>query len=538
MKPAIYWKMLVVLSLLLAAAVVVTEPAAAKDAGPMLFEADFEDGKLDAWQATDSKAWRIENARGGKVLSLFGKSNYEPKFRSPFNINLIGDVVVGSFVLELKMLSTTENYDHRDLCIFFGHQDPSHFYYVHIANRSDDVANSILVVDDKPRVSFVKTRTGGTKWDDDWHTVRLVRDVDKGTIEVFFDNRSEPIMTAVDRRFKWGRIGVGSFDDTGKFDGIKLWGQAVSAAGAEKKVFRLGMIGLDTSHVPTFTKAINEAQNNYGCKVVVGYAGGSPDVKSSATRVEKFTKQMREEFGVEIVDTIEELCEKVDGVMLESVDGRPHLEQVKPVIAAKKPVFIDKPMAGSVEDVIEIFRLAKENNVPCFSSSSLRFCPAIAEMKDNPEAGEIFGCDSYGPCHLEPHHPDLYWYGVHGVEILYTIMGPGCETVQRTQTENGELVVGVWKDGRIGTYRGSRAGGWDFGAVVHGSKGVVFAPRGRGFGYEGLVEQIIDFFRTGKSPVPAEETIEIFAFMTAADESKAKGGLPVSIKSVIEKAKR
>jgi len=216
---------------------------------------------------------------------------------------------------------------------------------------------------------------------------------------------------------------------------------------AEEKVFRIGIIGLDTSHVVAFTRLINDPEKNYGCKVVVGYPGGSPDIPDSANQVDKFTKQLREEFGVEIVDSIEELCRKVDGVMLESVDGRPHLEQVKPVIAAKKPVFIDKPMAGNLADVIEIFRLAKENNVPCWSSSSLRFSPAISGMRNNKEVGEVLGCDAFSACSLEEHHPDLYWYGVHGIEILFTIMGPGCESVRRVQTQDYEFVIGLWKDG-------------------------------------------------------------------------------------------
>ncbi len=191
---------------------------------PLVFQADFEDGMLDAWEATDPAAWRIEEGRGGKVLAQFKKSKYEPKVRSPLNINLIKDVVVGSFELKVKMLSTTKDYGHRDLCLFFGHQDPSHFYYVHIANKADDHANSVFIVNGEPRVSIAKIRTEGTKWDDNWHTVRLVRDTEKGTIEVFFDDRPEPIMTAIDDTFKQGRIGVGSFDDTGQFDDICISG--------------------------------------------------------------------------------------------------------------------------------------------------------------------------------------------------------------------------------------------------------------------------------------------------------------------------
>ncbi|HEC03159.1 MAG TPA: hypothetical protein ENI81_06435 [Phycisphaerales bacterium] len=190
----------------------------------VVFEADFEDGSLNAWQATDPAAWRIEDARGGKVLALHKQSDYKPEVRSPVNINLIKDVVVGSFELELQMHSTTRDYGHRDMCLFFGHQDPSHFYYVHIANQSDPHANSIFIVNGEPRVSIAKTRTEGTKWDENWHAVRLVRDVEEGTIEVFFDDAAEPIMTAVDHNFKWGKVGVGSFDDTGQFDAICLRG--------------------------------------------------------------------------------------------------------------------------------------------------------------------------------------------------------------------------------------------------------------------------------------------------------------------------
>ena len=190
----------------------------------VVFEADFEDGSLNAWQATDPAAWRIEDARGGKVLALHKQSDYKPEVRSPVNINLIKDVVVGSFELELQMHSTTRDYGHRDMCLFFGHQDPSHFYYVHIANQSDPHANSIFIVNGEPRISIAKTRTEGTKWDENWHAVRLVRDVEEGTIEVFFDDAAEPIMTAVDHNFKWGKVGVGSFDDTGQFDAICLRG--------------------------------------------------------------------------------------------------------------------------------------------------------------------------------------------------------------------------------------------------------------------------------------------------------------------------
>lgn len=190
----------------------------------VVFKADFEDGSLDCWQPSDGNAWRIEDSvDGGKVLSLFGKSDYTTPVRSPFNINLIRDVYVDNFVMELKMLSTTKDYKHRDLCLFFGYQDASHFYYVHIANKSDDHANSIFIVDGKDRLSIAQQRTDGTKWDDNWHTVRLLRDIHKETIKVYFDDGKVPIMSASDKRLSWGQVGVGSFDDTGKFDDLKIW---------------------------------------------------------------------------------------------------------------------------------------------------------------------------------------------------------------------------------------------------------------------------------------------------------------------------
>ncbi|HLB74389.1 MAG TPA: Gfo/Idh/MocA family oxidoreductase [Sedimentisphaerales bacterium] len=309
---------------------------------------------------------------------------------------------------------------------------------------------------------------------------------------------------------------------------------SVEQAHSEEKVFRLGLIGLDTSHVTAFTNAINKKASEHGCKVVVGFPGGSPDIDSSRNRVEGFTNDLRDKYGVVIVDSIEQLCEKVDGVLLESVDGRPHLKQAEPVIKAGLPLFIDKPMAGNLADVIEIFRLAKENNVPCWSSSSLRFSPGVVNARSDPNIGGVLGCDAYGPCSLEPHHPDLYWYGVHGVEMLFTIMGPGCETVTRTQTQDFELVVGRWAGGRIGTFRGIRKGKSGYGATIFGAKKIAAADEYAG--YEPLVDEIIKFFKTGNISVPAEETIEMFAFMSAADESKAKGGSAVAIKKLIEEA--
>ncbi len=310
-----------------------------------------------------------------------------------------------------------------------------------------------------------------------------------------------------------------------------------SAAYAEPaQPIRVGIIGLDTSHVPAFTKAMNDKAATgdlAAVEVVAAFPGGSPDIASSRDRVEGYTKELRD-LGVEIVGSIDELLPKVDAVLLESVDGRPHLQQAIPVIKAHKPLFIDKPVAGSLADAVAIYKLAKEQGVPCFSSSSLRFSPGILGMRKDERVGEVLGCDAFGPCALEEHHPDLFWYGIHGVEILCTIMGPGCESVSRTQTPDGELVVGVWNGGRIGTFRGIRAGKTDYGALVFGTKGIV--PSGSYAGYQPLVAEIAKFFQTGRPPVSAEETLEIYALMEAADESKRQQGKPVTIKSVLDRA--
>jgi hypothetical protein len=312
----------------------------------------------------------------------------------------------------------------------------------------------------------------------------------------------------------------------------------LAVRGDDKPPLRAGIIGLDTSHVVAFTQTLNnpKAQGILArVRVVAAYPGGSEDIPDSKNRLVGFTKTLRDKHGVEIVDSIDELLKKVDVVFLESVDGRPHLEQVKPVLRAKKPVFIDKPVAGSLADAVEIYRLAKESGTPCFSSSSLRFSPNIRGVREEAKFGDILGCDTFGPCHLEPHHPDLFWYGIHGVETLFTIMGPGCESVTRLETDNAEFVMGKWKDGRVGTFRGIRKGKSDYGAMVFGTKTV--GPSGGFGGYEPLVVEICKFFETGKPPVTAEETLEIYAFMEAADESKRQGGKPVTLESVLSRAR-
>ena len=311
---------------------------------------------------------------------------------------------------------------------------------------------------------------------------------------------------------------------------------AVSSLVASAAELRVGLIGLDTSHVIEFTKRFNDASDKNhipGAKVVAAYKGGSPDIKESAGRVDEYTKRLQEKYNVKIVSTIEELCNEVDVVMLESVDGRPHLEQAKPVIKAKKTLFVDKPVAGSLRDAVELYRLAKETNVPIYSGSSLRYYPSLQNLKKG-AYGEVRSIISTGPGALEPHHPDLFWYGIHATESLYTLMGPGCQTVTCTVTPDTHTVTGVWKDGRTGTVRATRNATHTYQINIFGSKGNV--NEAISGDYTPFLREVLTFLQTGVSPVPAEETLEIYAFMEAADESKRQGGCPVKISDVMKKA--
>jgi len=301
--------------------------------------------------------------------------------------------------------------------------------------------------------------------------------------------------------------------------------------------FRLGIIGATTSHVPAFAGLINAGggEGLYAKYQVTGvYVGGMPDNDGSWPRIPDVVKWLKEN-NITFYDTIEEMLLHVDGILLESIDGRPHLEQARPVIAAGKPLYIDKPMAGSLADVIEIFRLAEEKQVPVFSASSLRYVSGYQKMRNEAPLGKIFGCDTSSPCSFNDKHPDLFWYGIHGVEALFTIMGTGCQTVSRTSAAGCELVVGVWDGGRVGTFRGIHQGKADYAAKVYGEKGI--AEAGSYEGYKPLVDVILEFFETGKAPIDPQETIEIFAFMEASDESVRQNGAAVSVEETIRKAK-
>lgn len=322
--------------------------------------------------------------------------------------------------------------------------------------------------------------------------------------------------------------------------GLSIFGNigSVTAKSADLAGKRVGIIGLDTSHSVAFTKTLNasDAAAAYkGYKIVSAYPKGSNDIITSVERIPGYTEEVKK-MGVEIVPSIADLLKKVDVVLLETNDGRLHLEQALQVLKARKPMFIDKPIAASLADAKAIFEAAKKYKTPVFSSSSLRFITGINDVKTG-KIGKVIGAETFSPAIIEKTHPDLFWYGVHGVELLFAIMGAGCTKVTRIHTKDTDVVIGVWDDGRLGTFRGTRNGNYNYGGKIAASDfgGTVFGEKsnlilGEFKGYDPLLEQIVQFFETGIAPVNQEETLEIIAFMEAADESKNNGGTPVSLK--------
>jgi len=284
--------------------------------------------------------------------------------------------------------------------------------------------------------------------------------------------------------------------------GLILLSGCASAPEAPK---RIGIIGLDTSHVVAFTTVFNKGPKNpadaakfAGFRVTAAFAQGSKDIPESTVHVPDYTAKLQA-MGVQVYDSIDKLCADVDFVMLESNDGRVHLEQILPVLKAGKTVYIDKPIAGSLADVIRIQEAAKKSGAIYFCSSSLRYAASTQAVAQG-SVGKVKTAYTTSPASLEPHHPDLYWYGVHGCESLYTVMGTGCISVKRDKSAAGLIqVTGNWGNGRVGIYREAdrKAKGGPYGGKAIGDKGE--ADIGKFDGYEVLLEAVVKMFRTGKA---------------------------------------
>ena len=297
-------------------------------------------------------------------------------------------------------------------------------------------------------------------------------------------------------------------------------------------VIKIGIIGLDTSHSTAFTELLNGDSDDKFVKefeVVAAYPYGSKTIQSSYERIPGYIEEVKKH-GVEITSSIAELLDKVDCVMLETNDGRIHLEQAMEV--SGKICYIDKPIGATLGQAIAIYEMAEKYNVPIFSSSALRYSPQNQKLR-NGEFGKILGADCYSPHKVEPTHPDFGFYGIHGVETLYTLMGTGCESVNRMSSQDADVVVGRWKDGRIGTFRGIKEGPAIYGGTAYTPKGSIAA--GGYEGYKVLLDQILTFFKTGVAPISKEETIEIFTFMKASNMSKEQNGKIVTMEEAYRK---
>jgi predicted dehydrogenase len=299
---------------------------------------------------------------------------------------------------------------------------------------------------------------------------------------------------------------------------------------------RIGIIGLDTSHAEQFTLRLNDTTNpNHvpGGRVVAAFPTPSDDIEESRSRVEGFTAIVRDRFGVRIASSIEDVCKNVDAILLLTLDGRPRLEQMKRILSFGKPVYMDKPVAASLKDAVEIYKLAEAAKVPVFSASAIRWYPGVLEVA-NAEKLPPAGAISYGPAHILAHHPDLFFYGIHPSEALFTVMGSGCLSVTRVTTPSASIITGQWQGGRVGTLHAIHEGAKAYKVIRFGQNSVT-EQKSEG-DYTPMLREIIKFFQTKQPPVPPKNTLEIYAFMEAAEESKRRSGKSISLREVLSKA--
>ena len=335
-----------------------------------------------------------------------------------------------------------------------------------------------------------------------------------------------------------------------------VWLSLSGAAGAEApKPVRVGIMGLDNYQAVAYAQLFNDPKatgNLAGVRVVAAFPGtASDDIPESVESLPKWKEQIVK-FNVELVGSIDELLKRCDAVMIMSLDGRKHLAEATAVLKAGKRLYIGRPLAASLSDAVAIMRVAEQTKTPCWSSSQHRYSPGFIGMRDHPEVGKVLGCDIYGGCPTVPHHAEFFGHTVHSIDALYAIMGPGCVSVTCTSTPLVESITGTWADGRVATYRGIKKGAIKYSATVFGEKGVsVAGVYGHGvpvkgvvptndkyMGYEGIALEMGKFFKGGPVPVPAAETLEVFAFMEAAHESKQQKGAAVRVADVLEKVRK
>jgi hypothetical protein len=295
---------------------------------------------------------------------------------------------------------------------------------------------------------------------------------------------------------------------------------------------RIGIIGCDTSHSVEYAARLNDESNPDhipGARITVAFPTMSPDMPWSRSRADGFVKELQEKRGVRLVGSIDELLSESDAVLLCSLDGRPHPQQARPILEAHKPVFIDKPIAASYREARDLLLLAEKLGTPAFGASAIRWYPGVLEVAQA-DVGPVRGALSYGPSPIEPTHPDLFFYGIHPTEALFTVLGTGCRSVQRVTSVHTSVVVGEWEDGRVGTVHLMHRWPAEYKVIKFGDKTV--AEQTRSGDYTPQLREIVKFFQTRIAPVTREQTLEIYAFMEAADESKRRCGTAVSLAEI------
>ena len=291
------------------------------------------------------------------------------------------------------------------------------------------------------------------------------------------------------------------------------------------KELTVGLVGLDMSHALEFTRRLNEADNVEhvpGARVVAGWPGGSKDFHLSWSRVGKFTAEVRDRFGVEIVETPEAVAERADVILITAADGRMHRVLFDRVLPFKRPMFIEKPMTLCSHEAREMFRLAAEAGVPLMSCSTARFGPPLRDALAA-DLGAVIGCDVYGPMPEEPTQPGLFWYGVHSIEVLNVVMGRGCREVRALRNDACDVVVATWNDGRVATFRGLRRGEWKFGMTLHRERGVQHVDLIHNSWFVQTLELIRDQLASGISSIDPADTVEIIRIIEAANASRVSG---------------
>jgi predicted dehydrogenase len=294
----------------------------------------------------------------------------------------------------------------------------------------------------------------------------------------------------------------------------------------QSAVIRIGMIGLDTSHCEAFVRFLNQPDHPGhipGGKVCLAYPGGSEDLEESRSRVGRITEALRDDWSIGIAASPEEVAAKTDAILLTSVDGRVHLEQFRKVAPYGKPVFVDKPFAVDTAAAGEMAELSDRYRFPLMSASSLRFDESLMSALAADSESPVTGADCSGPMKMIAQNPGLFWYGIHSVETLYAVLGRGCTHVTAASTDQYDVVVGRWKDGRFGTVRGNRSGTGRFGALIHREKSTQHIVQQTSSAYAGLIQAVMRMFRTGEIAVEMKETLEIIRFIEAANESRTSG---------------